>query len=179
MLFLLLAPFAFAPLAVRPLAAAWRAAASRDRFHAAVELRTEPHRIALRRAAARGDCNRRCVRRRALSALRASGRALRARGHAALQRYGAAAGSLAVRRRLESVRARRRDSRERPRRVACGAATKALWAVAAANPNVRLDPRPDPHFARCPAYDTNAAAFFASLAGRMPPHLCGGVPVAP
>jgi uncharacterized membrane protein len=52
-----------------------------------------------------------------------------------------------------------------------------VWAVAAANPNVRLDPRPDPHFPKCPAYDTDAAAFFSSLAGRMPLHLCGGVPV--
>jgi len=51
------------------------------------------------------------------------------------------------------------------------------WAVAAANPKVRLDPRPDPNFPGCPAYDTNAAAFFASLRGRMPAHLCGGVPV--
>jgi uncharacterized membrane protein len=52
-----------------------------------------------------------------------------------------------------------------------------VWAVAAANPNVRLDPRPDPNFPRCPAYDTDAAAFFASLAGQTPAHLCGGVPV--
>jgi uncharacterized membrane protein len=54
-----------------------------------------------------------------------------------------------------------------------------VWAVAAANPNVRLDPHPDPHFRGCPAYDTNAAAFFAALRGRLPAHLCGGVPVAP
>jgi uncharacterized membrane protein len=53
-----------------------------------------------------------------------------------------------------------------------------VWAVAAANPNVRLDPNPDPQFPNCPAYDTNAAAFFASLAGRMPGSLCGGVPPA-
>lgn len=52
-----------------------------------------------------------------------------------------------------------------------------VWAVAAANPNVRLDPHPDPHFPNCPAYDTNAAAFFASLTGRVPVRLCGGVPV--
>ena len=52
-----------------------------------------------------------------------------------------------------------------------------VWAVAAANSRIRLDPRPDPHFASCPAYDTDAAAFFASLAGRMPQHVCGGVPV--
>jgi hypothetical protein len=54
-----------------------------------------------------------------------------------------------------------------------------VWAVSAANPNVRLDPRPDPKFARCPAYDTNAGAFFASLRGYAPAHLCGGVPVGP
>jgi uncharacterized membrane protein len=54
-----------------------------------------------------------------------------------------------------------------------------VWAVAAANPKVRLDPHPDPHFPGCPAYDTNAAAFFASLAGRMPDRSCGGVPVQP
>ena len=52
------------------------------------------------------------------------------------------------------------------------------WAIAAANPNVRLDPHPDPRFPRCPAYGTNMLAFFASLRGRMPPHLCGGVPVS-
>ncbi|MBV8344026.1 MAG: DUF2079 domain-containing protein [Candidatus Eremiobacteraeota bacterium] len=53
-----------------------------------------------------------------------------------------------------------------------------VWAVAAANPRVRLDPNADPLFPRCPAYDTNAAAFFGSLAGRMPRRLCGGVPVS-
>jgi hypothetical protein len=53
-----------------------------------------------------------------------------------------------------------------------------VWAVAAANRNVKLDPAADPYFRACPAYDTNAAAFFASLSGRMPPRLCGGVPVA-
>ncbi len=54
-----------------------------------------------------------------------------------------------------------------------------VWAVAAANPNVRLDPRPDPRFAGCPAYDTNAGAFFSSLRGHAPARLCGGVPVRP
>jgi uncharacterized membrane protein len=53
-----------------------------------------------------------------------------------------------------------------------------VWAIAAVNPNVRLDPHPDPHFPGCPAYDTNARAFFAALGGRLPEHLCGGVPVA-
>ncbi|HEV3091379.1 MAG TPA: DUF2079 domain-containing protein [Candidatus Cybelea sp.] len=54
-----------------------------------------------------------------------------------------------------------------------------VWAVAAVNPNVRLDPRPDPSFRNCPAYDRDARAFFASLRGEMPARLCGGVPVAP
>ena len=52
-----------------------------------------------------------------------------------------------------------------------------VWAVAAANPNIRLDPHPDPHFTRCPGYNTSAAAFFESLVGRRPSYLCGGVPV--
>jgi uncharacterized membrane protein len=52
-----------------------------------------------------------------------------------------------------------------------------VWAVAAVNPRVQLDPRRDPHFVACPAYDTDARAFFRSLRGEMPAHLCGGVPV--
>ena len=52
-----------------------------------------------------------------------------------------------------------------------------VWAVAAANPRVRLDPQPDPRGQRCPAYDTDVRAFAASLAGRMPARLCGGVPL--
>ncbi len=63
------------------------------------------------------------------------------------------------------------------RRVVLPRRAEGLWAVAASNARVRLDPRTDPLFPRCPAYDTNAASFFGSLAGRMPPHLCGGVPV--
>jgi hypothetical protein len=51
------------------------------------------------------------------------------------------------------------------------------WAVAAANPRVRLDPRPDLGAKNCPAYDTDFNAFVGSLAGRMPPRLCGGVPL--
>jgi len=54
-----------------------------------------------------------------------------------------------------------------------------VWAVAAANRSVRLDPRADPRFPNCPGYDTNAAAFVAALGGRAPAHLCGGVPVSP
>ncbi|HEY2553761.1 MAG TPA: DUF2079 domain-containing protein [Candidatus Cybelea sp.] len=53
------------------------------------------------------------------------------------------------------------------------------WAVAAANPKIRLDPYRDAGMRSCPAYDTNARAFFASLAGHAPSALCGGVPVAP
>ncbi len=68
--------------------------------------------------------------------------------------------------------------RESGRGILLPRGDEGVWAVAAANPDVRLDPRSDPHFPHCPAYDTNARAFFASLAGRMPPHLCGGVPVA-
>lgn len=52
-----------------------------------------------------------------------------------------------------------------------------VWAVAAANRNVKLEPDADPYFRACPAYNTNGAAFFASLSGRMPVQLCGGVPV--
>ncbi|HVA33007.1 MAG TPA: DUF2079 domain-containing protein [Candidatus Baltobacteraceae bacterium] len=53
-----------------------------------------------------------------------------------------------------------------------------VWAVAAVNPLVELKRRPDPHFVACPGYNTNAAAFFASLGiGRWQNwHLCGGVP---
>ncbi len=54
-----------------------------------------------------------------------------------------------------------------------------VWAIAAANPQVRLDPHPDARAIACPAYDTNARAFFASLVGKMPPRLCGGVPESP
>ncbi|HVN68213.1 MAG TPA: DUF2079 domain-containing protein [Candidatus Binatia bacterium] len=52
-----------------------------------------------------------------------------------------------------------------------------VWAVAAANANVRLDPHPDPNFPNCPAYDTDARAFFSSLAGSAPQRVCGGVPL--
>lgn len=54
-----------------------------------------------------------------------------------------------------------------------------VWAVASVNERVRLAQRPAPNAVFCPGYDTNAAAFFASLRGRVPPRLCGGVPVAP
>jgi uncharacterized membrane protein len=54
-----------------------------------------------------------------------------------------------------------------------------VWAVSAANPNVRLDPQQDPKFPKCPAYDTNAGAFFSSLRGRTPGRMCGGAPIGP
>jgi uncharacterized membrane protein len=69
-----------------------------------------------------------------------------------------------------------RDSR---RAALLSRGDEGVWAIAAANPNVRLDPRPDPRFPGCPAYNTNAAAFFASLHGHAPARLCGGVPLAP
>jgi uncharacterized membrane protein len=67
----------------------------------------------------------------------------------------------------------RGDGIELPRR------DEGVWAVAAVNPNVRLNPHSDPRFVACPAYDTDARAFFASLIGRRPAALCGGVPMAP
>jgi uncharacterized membrane protein len=54
-----------------------------------------------------------------------------------------------------------------------------VWAVAASNPAVRLDPHPDPRASACPAYDRDARAFLASLSGHMPAELCGGVPAQP
>ncbi len=58
-------------------------------------------------------------------------------------------------------------------------ATKACGRSPRSTRSVRLDPRPDPSFRNCPAYDRDARAFFASLDGHAPAHLCGGVPVAP
>jgi uncharacterized membrane protein len=52
-----------------------------------------------------------------------------------------------------------------------------VWAVAAVNTLVRLDPHRDPSFVSCPEFDTDAKAFFGSMTGHMPPKLCGGVPV--
>ncbi len=51
-----------------------------------------------------------------------------------------------------------------------------VWAVAAANPNVRLEQLPRRGAVFCPAYNTNARLFFASLA-HAPTRLCGGVVV--
>jgi uncharacterized membrane protein len=55
-----------------------------------------------------------------------------------------------------------------------------VWAVAAVNPLVRLEQRPDPKFVACPGYNTNAAAFFASigLGAHRDYVLCGGVPIS-
>jgi hypothetical protein len=53
-----------------------------------------------------------------------------------------------------------------------------VWAVAAVNGRVRLAQHAGTHAVFCPAYDKSASAFFASLRGRMPVRLCGGVPVA-
>jgi uncharacterized membrane protein len=56
-----------------------------------------------------------------------------------------------------------------------------IYAVAAANPTVRLSKYKGREAGYCPAYDTNAAAFFASLRIRSwPPRvtLCEGVPVS-
>jgi len=56
-----------------------------------------------------------------------------------------------------------------------------VYAVAAANPRVALRRYAPGEAGYCPAYDTNARAFFASLgAGTWPANLglCGGVPVA-
>jgi uncharacterized membrane protein len=75
--------------------------------------------------------------------------------------------------------ARAVDLRDRQQSALLPRRDEGVWAVAAANPNVRLNPHPDPGFARCPAYNTNARAFFASLAGELPARLCGGVPVQP
>jgi hypothetical protein len=52
-----------------------------------------------------------------------------------------------------------------------------VWAVAAANPGVQLKLNLDPKAVGCPAYNTDARAFFAALAGHMPAKLCGGVAV--
>lgn len=52
-----------------------------------------------------------------------------------------------------------------------------VWAVAAVNPHVRLELQARPDAVFCPTYITNAGAFFAGLFGKAE-RLCGGVPVA-
>jgi uncharacterized membrane protein len=54
-----------------------------------------------------------------------------------------------------------------------------IWAVAAVNPLVRLNPHNDPQWVACPAYNTNAVAFFSSfLNPKKKWRLCGGVPIS-
>jgi len=55
-----------------------------------------------------------------------------------------------------------------------------VWSVAAVNPRVRLEQKPDPQFVACPGYNTNAAAFFSSIGigARREFVLCGGVPLS-
>jgi uncharacterized membrane protein len=52
-----------------------------------------------------------------------------------------------------------------------------VWAVAAANARVRLNPRPSLRARNCPAYNTDVRALVASLRGDLPARLCGGVPL--
>ena len=140
----------------------------------------EPRRIALHRAAAGRDGSRGGVRRAALRGLCAgmlpcalvvmllifNDTVLRPGRWPYIVDWSAYARAVAI-----------RDGE--PRRTACRGATKGVWAVAAANPRVRLDPHPDPHFVACPAYNTNARGVF-----RKPRRdtcrtaFCGGVPVA-
>ena len=69
--------------------------------------------------------------------------------------------------------------RESGRPALLARSEEGVWAVAAANPQVRLDPHPDSRAAICPAYDRDAGGFFASLSGHPPQRLCGGVPLPP
>ena len=72
--------------------------------------------------------------------------------------------------------------RDAPSDVVIRRPAEGVYAVAATNPRVVLA-KYDPHeTGYCPAYDTNARAFFASLGiGTWPRGvvLCGGVPVMP
>jgi uncharacterized membrane protein len=60
-------------------------------------------------------------------------------------------------------------------------AAEGVWAVAAANPLVRLGRAKPARAELCPAYNTNAVQFFASIGLLHAPResLCGGVPIAP
>jgi uncharacterized membrane protein len=75
--------------------------------------------------------------------------------------------------------ARAVDVRNTTAPVLLGRHDEGVWAVAAVNPLVRLDQHPDPNFVACPGYNTNAAAFFSSIGigPRREWTLCGGVPV--
>ena len=72
------------------------------------------------------------------------------------------------------------ELRTSPVRVVVPRPAEGVYVVAASNPNVVLAKYRAGEPGYCPAYDTNARAFFASLGiGAWPPHtaLCGGVPV--
>lgn len=72
------------------------------------------------------------------------------------------------------------DLRDRGGAVTIPRHEEGRYAVAAANPAVRLSPYKGREAGFCPAYDTNAAAFFAAMRIRpWPPRvtLCEGVPV--
>jgi uncharacterized membrane protein len=73
--------------------------------------------------------------------------------------------------------ARARAIRDSHATVTISRGDEGVWAVAAANPEVRLDPHPDLRAEKCPAYDTDFGAFAGSFAGRMLTRLCGGVPL--
>ena len=178
MLFLLLAPFAFAPVAIRrwmllalPLLAEiffmkpWNYEPSRVGSHYTASL------LAATAAAAAFGFSRAPIFARAalpcaiLVTLFLNDTVLRAGRWPYVVDWPAYARAVALRDGRTSVMLRRGE--------------EGVWAVAAVNPKVELDPRPDPQFPGCPAYDTNAAAFFGALRGRVPEHLCGGVPVSP
>ena len=178
MLFLLLAPFAFAPVAVgrwlllaAPLLAEvvfmqpWNYEASRVGSHY-----TAPLLAAAAIAAAFGSA-------RYLGFSKAMIGCALVVMLLDFQRYGAAAGSVAVRCRLESLRCGDRGPRRPAAFDRTAARRRRCLGGGSGESRIRLDPRPDPAYRPCPAYNTNARAFFASLAGRLPQHLCGGVPV--
>jgi uncharacterized membrane protein len=73
--------------------------------------------------------------------------------------------ALAIRNTRSQILLRRRD--------------EGVWAVAASNPLVRLDLRPDPGFVACPGYNTNPMALLSALGvgPKMKLQLCGGVPI--
>jgi uncharacterized membrane protein len=75
-----------------------------------------------------------------------------------------------------------RALREVPHDVVVRRPDEGAYVVAASNPRVVLAKYDPLESGYCPAYDTNARAFFASLGiGAWPPGiaLCGGVPVTP
>ncbi len=178
MFFLLLAPFAFAPLAIGRWLLLGSAACCRDRLHAAVELRTEPNRLALRRAALRGDGYRGGIRRGALRSFSAIHDPLGTGRDAAFQRHGAAAGRWPFI--VDwSAYARAVVLRESGRTAAaCRAATKAFGRSrrrTQTSASIRMPIRISRDVLRT---TRTRAAFLASIAGRRPAYVCGGVPVS-